>query len=40
MNLRHFGIKAEPRSDIFVCERNSRQHTIVLDPTLLPEIRS
>jgi hypothetical protein len=40
MNLRHFGIRAEPRSDIFVCERNSRQHTIVLDPTLLPEIRN
>ena len=38
MNLRNIGSKDGPRYDRFVCERNPRQHTIDLDPTVLPEI--
>ncbi|MBV6322683.1 hypothetical protein [Duganella violaceipulchra] len=38
MDLRHLGPKDGPKEDIFVCERNSKQHTILLDPTILPEI--
>ncbi|WP_152530587.1 hypothetical protein [Paraburkholderia dilworthii] len=38
MRLRNIGPKNGPRDDRFICERNPRQHTIDLDPTLLPEI--
>ena len=38
MHLRHLGPKEGPKDDVFVCERNPRQHTIDLDPTVLPEI--
>lgn len=38
MNLRNVGPKDGPRDDQFICERNPRQHTIDLDPTLLSEI--
>ncbi|MFA8370870.1 hypothetical protein [Burkholderia thailandensis] len=38
MHLRNVGPKEGPRHDRFICERNPRQHTINLDPTLLPEI--
>jgi len=38
MNLRNVGPKDGPRDDMFICERNPRQHTILLDPTVLPEI--
>lgn len=38
MNLRNVGPKNGSRDDMFICERNSRQHTILLDPTVLPEI--
>jgi hypothetical protein len=38
MNLCNVGPKDGPRDDLFVCERNPRQHTILLDPTLLPDI--
>lgn len=38
MHLRNIGPKDGPRYDRFICERNSRQHTIDLDPTILPEI--
>jgi hypothetical protein len=38
MHLRHVGPKEGPRDDLFVCERNPRQHTIDLDPTVLPDI--
>ncbi|HEY0289165.1 MAG TPA: hypothetical protein VGC62_19495 [Pseudomonas sp.] len=38
MQLRHVGPKEGPRDDRFICERNPSQHTIDLDPTVLPEI--
>ncbi|WP_208934500.1 hypothetical protein [Paracidovorax avenae] len=38
MNLRNVGPKHGPRDDMFICERNPRQHTILLDPTVLPGI--
>lgn len=38
MNLRNIGPKNGPRDDMFICERNPRQHTILLDPTVLAEI--
>ncbi|HET6420928.1 MAG TPA: hypothetical protein VFG19_12260 [Geobacteraceae bacterium] len=38
MNLRNIGPKYGPRNDLFICERNPKQHTILLDPTVLPEI--
>lgn len=38
MHLRHVGPKEGPRDDLFLCERNPRQHTIQLDPTALPEL--
>jgi hypothetical protein len=38
MHLRHVGPKDGPREDLFLCERNPRQHTIQLDPTALPEL--
>lgn len=38
MHLRHVGPKEGPRDDLFICDRNPRQHTITLDPTVLPEI--
>ena len=38
MNLRNVGPKDGPRDDMFICERNPKQHTILLDPTALPEI--
>ena len=38
MNLRNVGPKDGPRDDLFICERNPKQHTILLDPTVLPEI--
>ncbi|WP_175047978.1 hypothetical protein [Duganella vulcania] len=38
MQLLHLGPKDGPKDDIFVCERNAKQHTILLDPTMLPEI--
>ncbi|TDQ93252.1 hypothetical protein C7412_109235 [Paraburkholderia silvatlantica] len=39
MTLRNLGPKNGPRYDSFVCERNPQQHTIRLDPTVLPEIQ-
>ncbi|MFP3851487.1 hypothetical protein [Pseudomonas graminis] len=39
MHLRHVGPKDGPRDDLFLCERNPRQHTIQLDPTALPELQ-
>ncbi|WP_207221266.1 hypothetical protein [Pseudoduganella lutea] len=39
MHLRHIGPKNGVKDDIFICERNPRQHTILLDPTVLPEIK-
>lgn len=39
MNLRNVGPKDGPRYDRFICQRNPRQHTIDLDPTILPEIK-
>jgi hypothetical protein len=38
MNLRNIGPKDGPRDDLFICERNPRQHTVLLDPTALPDI--
>lgn len=38
MRLWNVGAKGGPRDDIFICTRNSRQHTVLLDPTALPEI--
>lgn len=38
MSLRNIGPKDGPRDDIFICERNPRQHRISLDPTVLSEI--
>lgn len=38
MNLRNVGPRDSPRDDRFICERNPRQHTIDLDPTVLEEI--
>lgn len=38
MNLRNVGPKNGPRDDMFICERNPKQHTVILDPTILPEI--
>ena len=38
MNLRNVGATDGPRDDIFICERNPRQHTVSVDPTSLPEI--
>lgn len=38
MKLRNLGPKNGPRDDILVCERNPRQHTVLLDPTALADI--
>lgn len=38
MYLRHVGPKDGPKKDIFICERNFEQHTIILDHTALPEL--
>jgi hypothetical protein len=38
MNLRNIGPKDGPHDDLFICERNPKQHKILLDPTVLPEI--
>jgi hypothetical protein len=38
MRLWNVGPKAGPRDDLFICTRNSRQHTVLLDPTVLPEV--
>ncbi|WP_156226277.1 hypothetical protein [Herbaspirillum chlorophenolicum] len=38
MNLRNVGPKNGPRDDLFICERNPKQHTILLDPTVLSDI--
>jgi hypothetical protein len=38
MNLRNVGPAKGQRIDLFVCERNPEQHTISLDPTILPDI--
>jgi hypothetical protein len=38
MHLRHVGPKEGAREDLFLCERNPRQHTVQLDPTALPEL--
>ena len=38
MNLRNIGPKDGPRDDLFICERNPKQHTVLLDPTVLPDI--
>lgn len=38
MNLRNVGPAKGQRVDLFVCERNPEQHTISLDPTILPDI--
>lgn len=39
MHLRSIGPKDGPKDDLFLCERNPRQHSIHLDPTCLPEIQ-
>lgn len=39
MNLRHVGPKDGPKDDIFICQRNFKQHTILLDHTVLPELQ-
>ena len=36
MQLRNVGEKNATKEDIFFCERNPRQHTVLLDPTALP----
>lgn len=38
MNLQNIGPTNGLRVDMFICERNPKQHTILLDPTVLPEI--
>ncbi|GGY62010.1 hypothetical protein [Pseudoduganella albidiflava] len=38
MGLSHLGPKNGVKEDIFVCEKNPRQHKILLDFTLLPEM--
>jgi hypothetical protein len=38
MQLRHVGEKNAPRDYLFICERNPRQHTVLLDPTALPPL--
>lgn len=38
MKLRNLGPRNGRRDDILVCERNSKQHTVLLDPTVLPDI--
>ena len=38
MNLRTVKILENLREDIFICERNPKQHNIELDPTTLPDI--
>ncbi len=38
MNLRSIGPKDGPHDDLFVCERVPRQHTVLLDPSVLPDI--
>lgn len=38
MRLLNVGPKDGPRDDVFVCERVPRQHRILLDPSLLPEL--
>lgn len=38
MQLRNLGPKNGPKDDIFVCERNFKQHTILLDHTMLPAL--
>ncbi|MHA7834039.1 MAG: hypothetical protein ACX94A_06110 [Algiphilus sp.] len=38
MKLRNLGPKNGPRDDILVCQRNPKQHTVLLDPTLSPDI--
>ncbi len=38
MNLRNVGPRNGSRDDMFICERNPKQHTVIFDPTILPEI--
>jgi len=38
MQLRNLGPKNGPKDDVFVCERNFKQHTILLDHTILPAL--
>lgn len=38
INLRNVGLKDGPRHNMFICERNPKQHTILFDPTVLSEI--
>lgn len=38
MHLRRVGPKEGPRDDQFICVRNPAQHTVQLDPTVLPDI--
>lgn len=38
MNLQNIGPTNGPRVDMFICERNPKHHTILLDPTVLSEI--
>lgn len=38
MNLRSVEIAEKLYQDWFICERNSKQHTVELDPTILTEI--
>uniref|UniRef100_A0A7C1X0I6 Uncharacterized protein n=1 Tax=Pseudomonas graminis TaxID=158627 RepID=A0A7C1X0I6_9PSED len=38
MHLRRVGPTEGPRDDKFICVRNPAQHTVQLDPTVLPDI--
>ena len=38
MHLRRVGPKEGPRDDQLICVRNPAQHTVQLDPTVLPDI--
>jgi hypothetical protein len=38
MNLRNVGPRDQQRDDMFICERNPKQHTVLLDPTVLPDV--
>ena len=38
MKLINVGPKDGPRDDVFICERNPKQHRVLLDPTVLEAI--
>lgn len=38
MKLMNNGPKNGPRDDVFICERNPKQHRVLLDPTVLEAI--